>query len=307
MRIKLLAIIVSLILLTGCSLAQPEQQNINQDNFIGFHAVVETWDMDSGVPDENGMTELPSSDRSHWTEYGADDIELDGFGSVSFPREVLFAEYDEETGHYIFRGMEGINAFCTIVDEGNSSSYSGYTQLSNSKISATNDAITSLEGTIYIENGNEDNFITLYRVFETEDGRIYLDGTGNSFGGAGGFSTSGKTEHKTYIGEEETVETFEITIHIEAIYPAAILEVMQYDKNNLPISSEVINAFDDTMTISLLPDTTFIMIVETDTQGEPHRSVVDRNTDPELQEYHSIRYLSESGTILSGLIDFISE
>ena len=81
--------------LAGCSLAQPEKEGPEQDEFIGYYLIYGS----EGEVYENLVDE-------HWTEYGSETLDLGAYGSVSSPRMILAAEEPEE-GEYVFPDQIG--------------------------------------------------------------------------------------------------------------------------------------------------------------------------------------------------------
>ena len=286
-KLKLLAPAVALcLMLTGCALAQPERELPKEDRWVGFHVVYEHWDMDAEVPDENGMVETPSLDRTHWTEYGTEEFSLEGMGNVTFAQEVLFAEYDEASNEFIFPGAEGQNAFA--VTRGDITV--GHHGLEQLHLTYGGDALTKLGGTIYYQYGGEEQYVTLYRVYETPDGRVYLNGDGNSFGGAGGFGATEKEEYATTInGEVETV-SFEVALDIEALHPVVSVEIVEFDGNNRAIEAHEYDGTFDNYDIKLAKNTAWMMIIETDDEGVRTRHLVDRADDETYQNVHTAKF-----------------
>ena len=87
----LAAALAALLLLTGCSLAQPERKAEQGDRWVGFYV----------MPEGRGSF----YDNPNLTEYGTDSIDTEEFGALTFSREVLFAVKDG-AGKYTFPGLE---------------------------------------------------------------------------------------------------------------------------------------------------------------------------------------------------------
>ena len=106
-------LLAGLLLLSGCTLAQPERQSVSQDRFIGFQLVYEeNRTIDMSDPDwQEQEASIEPEDRSHWVEYGTQNVQTDRFGTLSLPREILIGEYDEEHNRFYFPGKEGYNCF----------------------------------------------------------------------------------------------------------------------------------------------------------------------------------------------------
>lgn len=289
-----------LALLTGCSLAQPERRRQEEDEFIGFQVVF-------GPRESN-------HDSEGWTSYGSETLDISGLGSFQTDRRVLFARYDAQDGIHHFQGMEGINAFLTTQKEpdGIERSFSGYTHLSNAQITV-GDA-TKLKGTIYFLGGDEDQFVTLYRVYQTPDGRIYLDGSGNSYGGAGGFGVTEKVEYQStstgldWLDEEvdATSTSFEIALQLEALSPLVQLELIQYDAQNALIQVQPIPLAPETQTVPILPETAWVLVVEQRADGTVTRTVQQRPADPQQSWGHTAWTIGEDRLGQSLVVEFTS-
>lgn len=74
---------------------------------------------------------------------------------------------------------------------------------------------------------------TAYQVYQMEDGTVYLDGSGNSYGGMGGFTTKvTDTQTKTADGEEE-IFSFTAEVTMESVERVTELEVRWYGEEEL--------------------------------------------------------------------------
>jgi len=120
--LKLAAAAVCVLLVldaSGGTLAQPERTD-RRDRWIGFQLVYEKAPraIDLSDPDwEDHLDEYEPEDRTGWVEYGSEQLNLDGFGTVDVSREVLFGQYDKENARYVFPGKEGFNCFLAAVPE----------------------------------------------------------------------------------------------------------------------------------------------------------------------------------------------
>ena len=181
-RLALLAAAAAVLAALGTvPLAAPGPEG-QADRFVGFHVAF-------------GARQTPYDDGS-WTEYGSQTLDTGRFGALSFPRSVLFGVYDAERGRYDFPGLEGRNCFLyQSVEENGDLVNSSSVELAHPNMaykSTDQGEEETISGTVYFRAGEEERFVTLYRVYQTEDGRLYLDGSGNSYGGAGGMTV---TEH----------------------------------------------------------------------------------------------------------------
>lgn len=291
--------VVIIICIARGTLVQAENTQVlqRQDRFVGFHIVVGPRDQD----------------RSKWVEYGESTLDTGEFGSFSFPNSVLFGEYQEDTGEWIFPGMPGNNAFyttCGAEEEGLSSGYAGLHTDVNIAFSShlaqpyahtledvdadtsvlvddTRDSI-SLSGTVYLPASQMGHIVTYYRVYETMDGRIYLDGSGNSSSGDGieGFGM-GSTEEEvvTVNGTQSYTATTDIWVDVEYVYPCVSLLLLEYNAANECIATTALST--EEQELSLHPDATWCVVQETDAIGETRQtalSVADKNEFNQL--YH---------------------
>lgn len=274
-----LALALALCLLAGCSLAQSERVAPEEDPFVGFHVVF-------------GMRDSRGSQEDAWVPYGSEALDLPGLGRVEMDRQVLFGIRDPETAEYHFPGFEGLNAFLLVETTSGTTSIQGGAGLAHAKYSAGDQH--KLEGTVYFRGGGEEQFVTLYRVYQTPDGRVYLDGTGNSYGGAGGFGVTEKVEHTVsstglvWLEEELNLpSTFEISLDIEALSPLTRLEVAQYDAQNALIHTQALPLDASDHAVALLPETAWALVLETHEDGTITRTSADRPTAPQSSWTHT--------------------
>ena len=94
--------------LAGCSLAQPEREGPEQDEFIGYHLVYEP------IPAEG--EEILIEDEN-WVEYGSEPLDLGAYGSTEIPQKILIGEL-QDNGSYLFPGKEGLNFFFPVYMAG---------------------------------------------------------------------------------------------------------------------------------------------------------------------------------------------
>ena len=180
----LLPALLTLLALTGCSLARPEAGS-GGDRFVGFYLVREEGGRDF-------------YQNPHLEEYGQETVRLDGYGAFSVPREVLFAQKEGE--EWVFPGLEGWRLFVYRDFEEDGGGYlSMVTDLAAGEeppqFKITDEGgVDIISGALYLGpplgqadwDPYEDRSVwTTYRVYQAPDGRPYLDGSGNSFTGTG--------------------------------------------------------------------------------------------------------------------------
>lgn len=224
------------LLLAGCSLAQPEagRKGIG-DRAVGFYVVRE------GDP----ATGMDFYQNPHLTTYGSDAVDAGAYGTLDIPREVLFAR--EEGDRWIFPGLEGWSLF---LYTGTGEDGSPYVQCVSDmtpgeegvQIKSTDEGTTHIiSGVLYsgpplgTENWSQwdtGTIWTMYRVYQTGDGRIYLDGTGNSVGGDGGFGYSESMEWTSWENGRTATDRIEASIKLEAVSRLEKVVVTQFDGEN---------------------------------------------------------------------------
>ena len=219
LKIGAATLMIALLLdFTGCQLAQPEKVGPETDAFIGFHLVPEKL----GLVDEDGFQQIGDNDRSHWIKYGEEMVQIGGLGEVAFPREILVGTYNEETRRYDFPGKEGYNCFlATYTGEDGERYINGYTDMTETALETkvTDEGTENiLKAALYTgtveEEEDYDYILTAYRVFQMKDGTVYIDGTGNSYGGAG-FTINEQTEYTTTINGESTKQVLDIEFSLK--------------------------------------------------------------------------------------------
>ena len=256
-RSKLLALAALCLTLAGCSLAQPEaaEQTGGGDRFIGVYV----------VPGQGYVDHL--ANNPYLEEYGEFSAETDEFGTLRFPQDVLFA-VEDGAGSYTFPGLEqgyGLFVYRESVAEAPDREGRDYAVgvVSNmapgeqsSQFNVTDGVVLeSTSGTIYfgpplgapLDWDPHSNGVIwrCYQVYQTEDGRIYLNGHGDAFNGP---MTHTLTESYTNRENGETVqkETVSVTVAVEAVSRLERLIVTQFDEQNqvldtqsLPLAEEL--------------------------------------------------------------------
>lgn len=286
---------------TGCQLAQPEQAGPESDEFIGFHFVPEKL---GEMIDENGemFQQIGDSDRSRWVEYGTENMELDGFGTVAFPRQILIGTYNEDTRRYDFPGKEGYNCFlATRTGEDGERYINGYTDMTDTalEMKVTDEGEENiLKAALYTGTAEEeedyDYILTAYRVFQMEDGTVYLDGTGNSYGGAG-FTINERTEYTTTINGEQTKQILDIEFSLKDAERLVQVEVTWFGGEDEILLQEQLPLEELEGELELTPPegAAWAMIRETDEQGNVKRTA--STPDYSGHAAHKLIQLDERG------------
>lgn len=283
--ISLILCAILLIIACDAKLAQPERHSPGQDQFIGFHLVYEKTPLP--MEELTGEEAPPEKDYSLWTEYGSDSMMIDGLGRVSIPRMILIGQWDTEHDRYIFPGLEGLNCFMAVTPlPGGGTRYAGYSHMADVQI--TTGQHNSISGKLYMgpplddSSWNSEDFDycwTAYRVYQMEDGTVYLDGGGNSYSGVGGFGFSEKTEWTTSVDGESVTESFEVSVDVESIPRQACVTVKQFDGDERLLRTDTLTAQQaqaletGTWRLAGEADTAYIMTVETDVEGNTNRAI----------------------------------
>lgn len=261
------------LLLAGCSLARPAAEpEAGGDRFAGFFVVRENEERNGG-----GFYNNPCL-----TEYGADSVQTDQFGTLRFPREVLFA-VEDEAGNYTFPGME--DGYSLFMIEKNEENGPVSQMVSNMAPGEEANAISykdegksvSISGTVYCgpPQGDKDwdeyedrGIWMCYRVYQTEDGRAYLDGSGNSFSGGGGMGYS-ETSTYAYTENGETKKEDAITVYLQLKTTPRLekLLVTQFDKTNAVIRSDDLALREALPEIDCEPETAWVLVEEISKDG----------------------------------------
>ena len=284
---KFLLLALLALALTGCSLARAEAAPENEDRWVGFY-VVPSQGYDSGF-----------YDNPYLEEYGSTTVNVEGIGNIAFTDQVLFA-VEDEVGNYTFPGIEtGFSLF--YVDK--TEEHGPCTKMvSNMGPHDDGVALTykderssiTISGTVYCGpplgvtdwDAHEDGTIWhLFRVYETADERIYLDGGGDSTNGPISH-TSTATRTDTRNGETVQEETFSATVAIEAVPRMERLVVTQFGENNTVIQSEDMSLQNDRPEVHCLAETAWVLVEEIGSEGT-ERTVysVPEGEDPVSHDY----------------------
>lgn len=288
-RIKWLLLVLPL-LLAGCSLARAEAgpEDGSGDRWVGFYV----------MPSRGYVDHL--ADNPYREEYGTISAEADKLGTLAFPREVLFA-VEDEAGNYTFPGLEqGYSLFVhRFYEEGSDHGGSDYSVGITSNMAPgeettqfrfTDEGISEIfSGRIYYGpplgvtdwDANLSNTIwRFYRVYQARDGRIYLDGSGDSSNG--GFThTLTDTRTRTENGETYTDIT-QATVEVRAVSRLERLVVTQFDDTNAILQSEDLSLRNDRPEIHCLAETAWLLVEEISADGTTRTAynVPEREDEP---------------------------
>ena len=292
---------------TGGQLAQPERHETQADRWVGFHVVYEALPL-SMEELESHPEDYPEEDRSHWVEYGSQDLDVDGLGTLAIPREILIGEYQEETGGYLFPGLEGYNAFLVARTlEDGSQIWGNSIDLAHAQ-AKVGGAEQSLSGIIYFgspagapENWAEqesDYAWRAYNVYQMPDGTVYLDDSGNSYGiSPGGMSfSSTATDTRTVNGESET-STLTVEVNMEQVQRLEAAAVKLFDAADRLLATQEFSPEEaEDAHVSLPSECAWVLVEERYEDASLHRTVYSPLEQEGQEEIaHSLVLLDERG------------
>lgn len=287
----LLPALLTLLALTGCSLARPETGS-GGDRFVGFYLVREEGGRDF-------------YQNPHLEEYGQEAVRLDGYGAFSIPKEVLFAQKKGE--EWVFPGLEGWRLFVyRDAGEDGGACMAAASDLSGGEFhvkSADEGDTETISGVLYLGPplGQEDwdpyedrSVWTAYRVYQAPDGRPYLDGSGNSFTG-GGPSSYRETQTRANRENGQTVkeETVEVSVSVETFPRLEGLVVRQFDGEGGQLSAEELTLEGELPAVTWLPEAAWVLVEERSSQGVGRTAYT--RPGPEEPVTHPVVLLDSAG------------
>lgn len=298
MRNKLLCLLLAAALtaLTGCSLARPEQETAPEDRWAGFYVV---YDPPGAYTDFHSNPNL--------TELGIESLDTGKYGSLTIPREVLLGEEDPDTGDVVFPGLEGYSLFIRHLEK----DYGSVTAVQSDMSPGEGQTVhSSDEGTAETADGviwwgppldaadwdsYEDAGIWhAYNVYETADGQVYLDGSGNSYGGGGsmGFS-SDATYTYTENGESRT-DSLKISVSVKYAPRLTALRVVEFDGDNHVVKTTALPLEESLPALIPEEDTAFLIVEEESAEGVK-RTLYSGADWADGAAYHEVVLLDEEG------------
>lgn len=297
MKTKLLTLLLMLSLgLTGCSLARPEKTDTglqSGDRFLGVYMVFR-GDYDSWNFHDNPYLE----------ELGTEEIDTGKYGTLPFPREVLFGEIHRAEHTVTFPGLEGYALFAySWTDEDGAPCSTSFSDMGGGGfhvIHSDEGTRHELEGTLYVLPNTSENTVqhgvwTALRVFQTSDGRIYVDGSGNSYSG-GGFSTI--TQEATYtetVNGESTSNSVQVTVHMEEAAPLEKLVLIQFGENSTILRTEEVSIPEEGLDYYTLENAEWVLIEEHRSTGVERTVVTPQRGEDAKAEYHGVVQFNEEG------------
>lgn len=287
-------------LTAGCSLARPEREAAQEDRWIGFYVVY----------NPPGSYDNSFNSNPNLVEMGTTSLDTGEYGALAIPREVLLGEEDPDTGDIVFPGLEGYSLFIRHKQED-----SGYVTAIQSDMSPGEGQTvhSSDEGTAESASGviwwgppldaaadwdpNEDGYGIwhAYRVFETADGQVYLDGTGNSYGAGGsdmGFSSDAAY---TYTENGETrKDSISVSVSVKYTPRLTALRVVEFDGDNSVVKTTALPLTEELPLLTLESDTAFLVVEEESADGVK-RTLYAAGDFTDGAQYHEVILLDEAG------------
>lgn len=291
MKNKLAVLLLFLLLLTGCSLAQPETENPAAERFVGFYVVPvsrDTWDQNPAL-----------TDYGSWTA----DTE---YGKISIPKQILAAE--KQDGQYTFPGLEGYSLFLLTGTNADGSIYSeAVSDMAPSEegmqVHQTDGGTSNLiSGVIYTgppegagpdwDQYQEHTYFTAYRVYQAPNGMVYLDGSGSRFAEGGSYFET--QSHTVTENGKTSADSLEVKVTVKNTPRLEHLIVTQFDAQNTSLSSEDLALREDLPEIRCLPETAWLLVEEQSAEGTV-RTVYNKPESGEEPVYHTVVLLDDSG------------
>ena len=311
-RSKWLAAALAVLLLAGCSLAQPEKER-QEDRWVGFYV----------VPSQG--YERDFYNNPNLEEYGSFQAETDQFGTLAFPQEVLFA-VEDEAGNYIFPGLEkgyslfvyreygvgepdhkGRNYALGIVSNMGPGEEGPQYKYTDEGVSET------ASGTVYFgpppgvtdwDDLTSGIVWTFYNVYQTQEGRIYLNGYGDSVNGAMS-KTQTETRKTSQDGKTVQEETVSIAVAIKTVPRLEKLVVTEFDAGNHILRSQELPLQEDLPDVRCGAETAWVLVEEVSAEGTK-RTLYD--IPEEAEEYpdsHLVVLLDEKGVGQLAYLDIL--
>ena len=291
MNKKISAILLSCVLcLSGCSLAREEVVSKEADRLVGVYLTAE----------------YPDSNDEHWVESGTVTANTE-FGEIDLPKRILPAEFDPETKTFLFPGLDGYALFEATVRDGEDVYTTSQSDLMDGTFHVTTTDFGDsfeLSGTLYVEKGRGDGTWTANRVYQSADGLVYLDGSGNSYSGStGSFSSKlEQTQNTTVNGKEEEIFT-KVEFTIAPIGRLQKLLVHQYNAAGDRIDTRELCVTAEDQEVIWAADAAWA-VVEEQFPDEVKRTAYDCPKDGAEEIIHSAIVLNEAHVGEAGLVFF---
>ncbi|RHR11342.1 hypothetical protein DWX58_02560 [Pseudoflavonifractor sp. AF19-9AC] len=295
-RKRLVGALIALLVLAaavgtaGGRLAMPERLT-GEDQFVGFH-LVHLPVMDKAEPFQ---------DRFPCTEYGVQEWETEEGDKVTLPQIILIGTYNEETRRYEFPGLEGFNCFFALrAEEDGELYYAGYADLSDVRVEVGEER-NALSGTVYLgpqlegyEAPKYGYTLTAYRVYQMEDGTVYITGEGDRQGYAGaGFTITEEHSRRENIGGKEQSVTLKVGFSTQWAERIKAVTVTWFGADDRVVGEESLSVeeIEDDLTLEPPSEAVWALVAVENARGEVERS----SYTLEPGAAHSLVLLDERG------------
>lgn len=245
--------LAGILLLSAVSLARPEPEGY-EDRFVGFHIV-----------NDSHSASLPDYEDGNWSSYAG--------------KRVLWGVKNGD--YYEFPGLPGKNCFLEWLYEGGEPCLSSCSQLADTYLTMGDKQ--SITATLY----SSAELLRFFRVYQTADGRIYLDGSGNGYSGAGdGFAV---TEDRTWTERTGDAITREESFHIEVAVkePPAVVEaaVKCFGAEDTLLEEQIFDGSGEGAEVVLPAGTAWVLVEERTGEGTVARTV---HTPGDEEDTHTV-------------------
>ena len=126
-----------------------------------------------------------------------------------------------------------------------------------------------------------DYILTAYRVFQMKDGTVYLDGTGNSYGG-GGFTITERMEYTETVNGKVSTDVLELEFSIKDLPALEEVKVQWFGKDDVQLGELSLNPADITteeLTLAAPSQTAWAVVVEKTANGTVNRTIPKRQSN----------------------------
>ena len=301
MRNKWLCLLLAAVLtaLAGCSLARPERETAAEDRWIGFYVVYNppgTYDTFSSNP--------------HLTEMGTTSLDTGKYGALTIPQKVLLGVEDPDTGDLTFPGLTGYSLFIRHKQE----DYGPVTQVvSNMSPGEEGTTINSSDqGTAETASGviwwgppldapadwdpyeSAAGIWHAYRVYETPEGQVYLDGSGNSYSGGGNMGFSEDAAYTYTENGESLTDSVSVSVSVKYTSRLTALRVVEFGDDNTVVNTTEVPLTEELPALSPAVDTAFLIVEEESGEGVK-RTLYPASDWAEGATYHEVVLLDQEG------------
>ena len=301
MRNKLLCLLLAAVLtaLAGCSLARPEQKTAFEDRWIGFYVVYSppgTYDTFSSNP--------------NLVEMGTTSLDTGKYGALTIPQKVLLGVEDPDTGDLTFPGLTGYSLFIRHKQEDYGPVTAVQSDMSPGEEGTT--VTSSDEGTAETASGviwwgppldapadwdpyeSAAGIWHAYRVYETPEGQVYLDGSGNSYSGGGNMGFSEDAAYTYTENGESLTDSVSVSVSVKYTPRLTALRVVEFGDDNTVVNTTEVPLTEELPALVPTADTAFLIVEEESGEGVK-RTLYPASDWAEGATYHEVVLLDQEG------------